>query len=110
MGIEINEEERIKIKTWNDFVSVDIFGGRSNSGSFDGSLGLMGSFPEGITLARDGTTILDDMNVFGQEWQVLPSEGQLFHSVEGPQAPERCIIPSSSEMRRRLDQSDISKE
>ena len=40
--------------------------------------------------------------LFGQMWQVLPSEPMLFHNVEGPQAPEKCHIPDAADARKRL--------
>ena len=63
--------------------------------------------------ARDGVTILDDPNEFGQQWQVLESEPMLFHSVEGVQHPTECAMPDpnlSEKKRRRLGESAISPE
>merc|ERR1712086_535747 len=65
----------------------------------------MGSFPEGVKLARNKYSVIDDVDNFGQEWQVLPSEQNLFRYIEGPQHPVACKIPSSFEMRRRLSES-----
>lgn len=106
--IDLGMGSAIVIGTWNAFVSVKIRGGRSED--FEDSLGLMGTYGKGLKMARDGATTIDDNNAFGQEWQVLTSEPKLFHNTEGPQAPEKCEIPSASEMRRRLRQSVISKE
>merc|ERR1711865_1300841 len=72
--------------------------------------GLMGSYPEGTMLGRDGRTSLVDLNKFGQEWQVLSSESKLFHEVDGPQHPSKCDVAGKTEMRRRLALSDISRE
>jgi len=98
----------ILIKTWNGYLSIKING--SNDADFASSLGMMGSYPKSIRLARDNETIIDNVNLFGQEWQVLPTEDKLFHNVEGPQAPEQCEIPSAMEMRRRLGESVISQK
>merc|ERR1719162_2608739 len=71
-------------------------------------VGLMGSFPEGIKLARDNTSVINDLDIFGPEWQVLSSEQNLFRYKSGPQHPVRCEIPTQSEMRRRLIESNIT--
>lgn len=105
--IDLGTDGHIKLKTWNGMVSVTMDGGEI----FNGSLGLMGSYPEGKKMARDGNTVIDNVNEFGQEWQVHSGEeSMLFHNVDGPQHPEKCIIPSAGQMRRRLDEHIISKE
>jgi len=106
--IQLGVEQKIIIQTWNAFVRVNLSGVRSEE--FAESLGLMGTFPTGLKMARDSNTIIDDADDFGQEWQVLPSEPKLFHDVDGPQAPEKCEIPSRVDMRRRLAESSISME
>jgi len=80
----------------------------------------MGSFPTGIKMGRDGTTEMQNVNDFGQEWQVgrggggsdddTDSDPRLFHNFEGPQFPSHCELPSTSALRRRLAQSEISRE
>jgi hypothetical protein len=57
--------ERIKLKTTKDFVSVLIEQGLSKH--FGKSVGLMGDFGMGRMMARDGKSILDDANAFGQD-------------------------------------------
>merc|ERR1711934_526901 len=69
-----------------------------------------GQYGVGDKLGRDGMNIIEDINTFGQEWQVLPSEDMLFHNVEGPQPPHKCEIPQASNIRRRLLESDVSQE
>jgi hypothetical protein len=105
--IDLGDGERIVFKTWNSFVSIRV----ENPGqkNFAGSVGLMGTFPEGLKIGRD-KTIIDDINAFGQEWQVLSTEQNLFHDIEGPQHPEQCDIPSSVDMRRRLAESLVTVE
>jgi len=104
--INLGNNEKIVISTWHLFVSVSFENARSET--FEGSAGLLGSFSGGLKLARDGTTTIKDFNEYGQEWQVRASEPQLFHSVEGPQYPSKCEIPSSTEMRRRLGESKLT--
>jgi hypothetical protein len=106
--VDLGHGASIQIKTWNGFVSVAMLG--SDSEDFGSSLGLLGTYGEGLKMARDNKTVLDDPNAFGQEWQVLANEPKLFHNIEGPQAPEKCEVPTASEMRRRLGESLITRE
>jgi len=104
--ISLGGREKVVVKTWNSFVGVNLY--NSKYEQFKDSVGLMGSYPAGMKLARDNTTTIDDLNKFGQEWQVLSSEPKLFQKMKHPQFPERCEIPSNSEMRRRLVESKVS--
>ena len=61
----------------------------------------MGSFPGGLHYSRDNSTIIDDVNVLGQEWQVLSSEPQMFHNIDGPQHPKACAMPTETETSRK---------
>jgi len=108
--IDLGENDnKIVFKTWKDFVRVDVVNPRDED--FTGSLGLMGSYPDGKSAGRfNPSSSMKDKNVFGQEWQVLPSDPKLFHSIEGPQYPARCELPSKSALRRRLSKSEISRE
>merc|ERR1711935_156754 len=106
--IVLENTESILLKTWNRFVSVSMKNPRKKH--FGGSVGLMGTFPNGIKLARDNVTIMSDLNSFGQEWQVIGSEPKLFTETEGPQFPSKCDIPSSIDMRRRLASSIVNIE
>jgi len=106
--INLHREEKIEIGTWNSFVRINF--DNTNSNHFEGSEGLMGSFPSGVKLARDKFTVMEGLDIFGQEWQVSQSEPKLFHNIEGPQYPTQCGIPSSSEMRRRLSKTSLSVE
>ena len=68
----------ITLETFNDFVRVNIRAhGKKH---FEGAVGLMGASPSGDLVARDGKTVKEDTNAFGQEWQVLANEEKLFHS------------------------------
>jgi cysteine-rich repeat protein len=98
--------ERIKIKTYNDFVSVLIEQGKVEH--FGDSVGLMGDFGKGLMLARDGKTVLENANEFGQEWQVLDTESSLFQTIRLPQHPLKCTLPPPmqvNQLRRRLGES-----
>jgi hypothetical protein len=100
--------DSITFKTYKDFVSIGIH--TRNSADFGSSLGLMGTFDKGIKLGRDNSTVHKDANAFGEEWQVLADEPMLFHNVAGPQAPEKCDMPTQSVQRRRLGANHISQE
>lgn len=76
------------------FVDVDMTGAE-----LAGAVGLLGSFPEGTMLGRDGITDLsEDRDAYGGQWQVQADEPQLFHSTpEGhPIAPHaKCRLPET---------------
>ena len=109
--IEIGRTSAVGIETFKDFVRVSV---TARSGDdFLGSVGLMGSYPEGNMVARDGHTLMDDANAFGKEWQVLSSEPMLFDIIYGPQHPQQCAMPNVSQTarkRRRLGESAITEE
>jgi hypothetical protein len=101
--VHLGGRERIKLKTYKELVSVLVEQGLSKH--FVDSVGLLGDFGEGRKFARDGKTILDDANAFGQEWQVLGTEPTLFQNVRFPQHPQKCTMPTpvqASQLRRRL--------
>ncbi|KAL3935362.1 MAG: hypothetical protein SGBAC_009106 [Bacillariaceae sp.] len=99
----------ITVELYKEFVRVKLNG---NEQVFGNSVGLLGDYKTGKTLARDGVTTLDDFTDFGDEWQVLPSEQKLFHEIARPQFPELCLHPEDprGERKRRLDESSISVE
>ncbi len=73
-----------------------------------GGAGLMGECRSGHIIARDGKTVLDDANAFGQEWQVLDTDPSLFQTDRFPQYPTVCTMPppmQASQLRRRLLES-----
>jgi hypothetical protein len=108
--VHLGGRERIKLKTYKDFVSVLIEQGKSEH--FLNSVGLMGDFEQGLMISRDGGTILDDANTFGQEWQVRDTEPMLFQTARFPQYPQKCTLPSAkatSMLRRRLSESSFDQ-
>mmetsp|Transcript_24191 Transcript_24191/g.59226 ORF Transcript_24191/g.59226 Transcript_24191/m.59226 type:complete len:1073 (+) Transcript_24191:176-3394(+) len=102
--------QKIEISTFKEFVSVKVVGATEDS--FGKSVGMTGDFDTGKTLARDGVTELNCFNELGQEWQVLPSDGKLFHKMSRPQFPEHCFLPEDprGERARRLAESNITEE
>jgi hypothetical protein len=108
--VDLGGSEKIKFKTYKDFVSVVIEEGQSKH--FGDSVGLMGDFEYGMKLSRDGKTVIDDANAFGQEWQVRDTEPSLFQRVRLPQYPMECTLPPPthvSQLRRRLLELSIDE-
>jgi hypothetical protein len=106
--VDLGEGQGLYIKTYKHFVSVMIDKGQSTH--FGDSIGLMGDFEMGQMLSRDGETVLNDPNTFGQEWQVLDTEPKLFQAFRLPQHPQVCTLPppkTVSRLRRRLLESSI---
>jgi len=105
--VSLDNYQTIKFSTHRDFVRVDFFA--PTKADFGESVGLLGTFSGGKKVGRDMITVFENVNEFGQEWQVR--NGNLFHSVEGPQFPETCTIPTKSDKRqRRLGEHIITQE
>lgn len=102
--------EKIVLSTFKEFVKVDFANPSVNA--FGNTVGLLGDYTTGKTLARDGATVLDDFTDLGREWQVLPSDKKLFHKSSAPQFPELCIEPEDprGDRVRRLDESSVTEE
>jgi hypothetical protein len=101
--VHLGGRERVKLKTYKDFVSVVIEQGKAEH--FLDSVGLMGDFTMGRMVARDKDTVLNDAIAFGQEWQVLDTEPTLFQTARFPQHPAKCTMPTqkvANSLRRRL--------
>ena len=101
--------EQIVVKTHKEMVTVKVEDGTATS--FGDSVGLMGSFPKGSLLGRDGNMI-HDFNDFGREWQVSGEEPKLFETIRVPQHPQACVMPVAmkADGRRRLGGSVVSQE
>jgi hypothetical protein len=92
--VHVGGRECVKLKTYKDFVSVLVEQGLSKHFG-KRSVGLMGDFREGRKFARDGKAVLDDMNSFGQEWQVLDTDPKLFQTARFPQHPQKFTMPTT---------------
>ena len=101
---------RIVLSTYKEFVRLDFQG--DSEEAYGNAVGILGDYKTGKTLARDGSTVLDDFVEYGQEWQVLPADIMLFHMSSDPQFPEKCIQPIDprGERRRRLGEVSVSEE
>ena len=108
--IDLGGNDVILLKIFKEFVRVQVDVSQKDT-RFYGSVGLMGSYPSSYLLARDNSTIMHDMNAFGQEWQVRQNERKLFHVDDGPQHPTTCTMPTETEdgRKRRLGEASISR-
>ncbi|KAL3923507.1 MAG: hypothetical protein SGILL_001621 [Bacillariaceae sp.] len=98
--VHLGDGERIFIKTYDEFLWVGVEGPRS--ADFAHTHGLLGVFG-GAKLARDGKTVMSDTNTFGQEWQVHgDTDPQLFHTLQGPQWPNKCVMPAQPKPEGRV--------
>jgi hypothetical protein len=52
----------------------------------------------GHLFSHDGKTVRDDLNAYGQEWQVLSTEPTLFQTARFPQHPRVCTLPPPVEL------------
>jgi hypothetical protein len=101
--------QSITVQLYKEFVRVKFSGDEK---AFGNTVGLLGDYKTGRTLARDGVTVLNDFSTLGDEWQVLPSEPKLFREFSKPQFPDPCIQPEDprGNRKRRLAESSISIE
>mmetsp|Transcript_58514 Transcript_58514/g.143148 ORF Transcript_58514/g.143148 Transcript_58514/m.143148 type:complete len:460 (-) Transcript_58514:999-2378(-) len=97
--IHFGNGEKIFINNFKEFVDFEVESPRSTE--FAGSVGLLGSYNTGTKLARDGKTVIEDADEFGQEWQVHDTDTQLFSVVEGPQYPDKCNMPEKLSAEQR---------
>jgi hypothetical protein len=100
--IHLDKGERITItKRWR-LISIKV------DTEVEDTIGMLGSHMKEGFIGRDGTTILDNANRMGDEWQVTNTEPMLFHDMNhSPQYPEKCQLPSVQVInrQRRLRQS-----
>jgi hypothetical protein len=89
--IHLGDGERIFVNNFKEFVDIEVESPRA--AEFAGSEGLMGSWDARTRLGRDGNTVIEDADAFGQEWQVRPTDPQLFYVIDGPQFPAKCNMP-----------------
>ena len=87
-----NSHDKIAIHAMGLFVFVDI---HASSNDLTAAGGLLGSFPAGQMLGRDGSDLSFDRDIYGNHWQVQTDEPKLFFSTpEGhPMAPQACRLP-----------------
>ena len=107
--IYLGNGEKLLMKTFKGFVKVEM--AAEGSEYYKGSHGLLGRFPDGKRVGRDGETFIEDVNAFGQEWQVLPEEPKLFHTYEGEwvvPAGQKCAMPTETLEKKQLRQRRLA--
>ena len=98
-----SKSKQLHLSTFGEFVKVNLDANEGNH--YKGSHGLLGRFPDGRRVGRDGETFIEDVNAFGQEWQVKPDEPRLFRSYEGDwivPAENKCAMPVETAETQRL--------
>ena len=104
--IFLENNQEIVLRSVKGFMMVEL--PKHTRESFGSSRGVLGTYEDGLMMARNGTTILEDPVQFGMEWQVRHDEPMLFHNVEGVQHPIPCEMPLITQ--RRLGEGRISHE
>ncbi|CAB9510559.1 unknown protein [Seminavis robusta] len=106
--VVLGPKENVTLSNIKNIVSVKV--NHNTNDHFVDVEGLLGHI-NGKLLARDGVTDLhDDINAFGQEWQVRDDEPMLFRSVREPQYPNRCRLPDIQEKESRRLSEGITEE
>jgi hypothetical protein len=109
--IRMGKAGTVEIKTYKEIVSIKFDGMQGYA--FGNSKGLMGDFYTGAHLSRDGKTVMEKEDDFGQEWQVdLTKEPLLFDS---PPPKGKCQLPkipygAKAQQARRLGEQEVSLE
>ena len=113
--IHLGHGEKILFKTYKGFLKVQFINGSETT--LGGSRGILGTYPEGKRVGRDGFTVIEDVNDYGMEWQVKSSEPKLFHSYDAPwvvPASQYCSMPAQTAkkqaLRKRRLEEGISTE
>jgi hypothetical protein len=112
VDVQLGGQEHITLKVFKDMVHVEVTGRPQEMAM--GSVGLMGTYPAKRhgRVARDGFTLVQDANEFGQEWQVRENEDMLFVQQRYPQFPQACIPATEAHAsnQRRLRQGTADEE
>merc|ERR1712113_1096898 len=105
MRFRVNFEEHgmMDIKVFNEFLSILVHDVQDHE--FYDSVGLMGTFQEGLMVGRDRSTVFSKAVDFGMEWQVRDTDNTLFGEQRYPQWPVQCVMPdAATSTHRRLGQ------
>lgn len=103
---DVCAEAKIYEVRFGDYGSIELAlkGGfvhvEAHISQFPNATGLLEKFNEDGMKSRNGT-LLEDVNEYGQEWQVKESDPLLFREPRYPQYPDRCILPQK--FSRRVD-------
>eukprot|EP00977_Amphora_coffeiformis_P006092 scaffold1322_cov185-Amphora_coffeaeformis.AAC.2 len=101
--------QELYIREYKEWISIEVK--HPCPADFVDSVGLMGSFPRGTWYGRDGVSIHDHIDDFGNDWIVQGDfDGYLF-DVPSP-FPDKCNLPSLKDMatkHRRLSTASVSR-
>jgi len=92
-------EEFVELAYLAGFLHVQV-----NGRNFEDSTGLLGNRRDLGKVGRNGT-LIEDPNEYGQDWQVLGSDPELFRKSRYPQHPHKCILPKVSSRRIQVSES-----
>lgn len=109
--LDLGHGNALGIETFKKFVRVNVK--VVNAGKFVGTYGMYGTYPGGELIGRDKSTVFENTDEFGFEWQVRTTDPQIFHSAGPIQPPMKCLMPDmtkKSQARRRLGEAAISEE
>jgi hypothetical protein len=105
-----HHDEEIVIREFRNWISISVY--HATFQDFTGSTGLMGSFPNGEWVGRDGRTIHKTISDYGNDWVVQTStDGESLFQIPSP-FPEKCNLPSKKTIAlrgRRLQEAKITK-
>jgi len=106
----VEDGQEIDIREHNEWITITVLHAKMEK--FRDSASLMGSFLAGNWIGRNGTTVRDSIDVFGQEWQLKEaSDGLLFHTPSP--CPDKCHLPTAAQKvgrGRRLLESCVLHE
>jgi len=101
-------KEEIVIREFKNWITVSII--HASAANLEKSKGLLGRFPDGALLGKDGKTIHTSYDDFGQDWQVPPGDSLL---GPGPFLDSSCApLQALKDIRlrgRRLGESSITR-
>ena len=110
--IFLPNDQNLVIKSIKNMLRVELQ--HATEEYFGQTLGLMGTYRNGLLVGRDGSSEFEDADAFGLEWQVTDKDPVLFREAEGPQYPDKCAMPqvdkSGVTVARRLAASTVTAQ
>jgi hypothetical protein len=105
--LDLNKGDYFHFFKYKKFMGVEVHG---KSEDFGTSVGLLGDYYFSKMIARDGVTILNDVEEFGAEWQVRGDEPKLFRTLREPQHPHAMCKPVSPVEVARASRRRLRKD
>lgn len=102
--VNLAGKAEVEVKFYKKFMTYKLQGNHN----FLGSVGLVGEYPSGEMIDRSGGYMTNfQENAF--EWQVSPSDFQIFRDQRSPQLPyEVCRMPTAPRPSRRNLRADMA--